>query len=602
MSSDQRARDLMDLGNKLYGDKLSLDSLLQNIAENFYPERADFTRTIILGEDFAGQLMDTYPVLMHRELSNSISAMLRPRDSDWFRLTTLIDDLDSDDETGKFLEYLKKETRAGLYDPRASFVRATKQADYDFTAFGQAILSIEQVLDKKTEQPHLYFKCHHFRDCAFLENDLGEIDHLHRKDSLPARAMVEKFSHVGKLSDKVLKAAEKEPNKSCPFRVIVMPSDEYDLTSKGGKKGGKKLPFVCIYVDADEGKMIYEHPLQDFLYVVPRWHMISTSQYAFSPAAITALPDARMAQDLSRIILESGEKQVDPPLIATEDAVREVNIQAGAVTWADYAYDERLGEALRPLNLNHDMRTGFAMRQDVREILTKAFWVDKLQLPDTSSAKTAYEISQRIQEHVRNLLPLFEPMEMEYNVRLLERSFSALRNMGKIDLSQAPNSLRGRDITWAFESPIQQNAKRLKTQQFSEVLQLIQAAKQMGVMSQPTDLDRGLHDAIVGTGAPAAWSKSQMQLQAEAQQRAQAQAMEVMASMVQRGSEMAGHVADSSQRIDQAMQGAPEGANAPKPVKAKPLKPQKAQASERTQRLARVGAQMPTSSPIGNAA
>lgn len=597
MASDNRARDLLDLGNKIFGDKLSLDSLNQNIAENFYPERADFTRNIVLGEDFAGQLMDTYPVLMHRELSNSISAMLRPRDSDWFRLTTLIDELDADDDVAKFLEYLKKETRAGLYDPRSSFVRATKQADYDFVAFGNAIVSVEQVLDKKSEQPHLYFKCHHFRDCAWLENDLGEIDHLHRKDALPARAMVERFKHCGKLSDKVLRAAEKEPNKPFSFRVIVMPSDEYDLTQKGGKKGGKKLPFVCSYVDAEEAKIIYEHPLADFLYVVPRWQMISTSQYAFSPAAIRALPDARMAQDLSRIIIESGEKQIDPPLIATEDAVREVNIQPGAVTWADYAYDERLGEALRPLKLDHDMRTGFAMRQDVREILTKAFWVDKLQLPDTSSAKTAYEISQRIQEHVRNLLPLFEPMEMEYNVRLLERAFSALRNMGRINMSEAPHALRGRDVSWAFESPIQQNAKRLKTQQFSEVLQLLGAAKQMGVMSQPTDLEHGLKDAIVGTGAPASWNKSQDQLQAEAEQRKQTQAAEAMASMVQRGSEMAGHLADTSQRIDQAMQGAPE----PKPIKPKPLKSNKAHAAERAQRLAKVGAQMPTP-PLGNAA
>jgi hypothetical protein len=35
---------------------------------------------------------------------------------------------------------------------------------------------------------------------------------------------------------------------------------------------------------------------------------------------------------------------------------------------------------------------------------------------------TAYEVGQRVQEYIRNALPIFEPMEMEYNAALCDES------------------------------------------------------------------------------------------------------------------------------------------------------------------------------------
>ena len=54
-SIERKVNDLFSRG--------SLLSLWQNIADNFYPERAEFTLSRTLGEEFADHLSTSYPVL-----------------------------------------------------------------------------------------------------------------------------------------------------------------------------------------------------------------------------------------------------------------------------------------------------------------------------------------------------------------------------------------------------------------------------------------------------------------------------------------------------------------------------------------------------------
>ena len=63
----QRVHDIRKVGDKLFADRRSLDSLWQQIAEQFYPERADFTSSRHLGADFADHLMTGGPSLIRRD-------------------------------------------------------------------------------------------------------------------------------------------------------------------------------------------------------------------------------------------------------------------------------------------------------------------------------------------------------------------------------------------------------------------------------------------------------------------------------------------------------------------------------------------------------
>ena len=76
-------KQLRELGDNLFGKALPLRGLWQEIADNFYPERADFTIWRPLGTDFAANLMTSWPVMCRRDLGNQISTMLRPTARPW---------------------------------------------------------------------------------------------------------------------------------------------------------------------------------------------------------------------------------------------------------------------------------------------------------------------------------------------------------------------------------------------------------------------------------------------------------------------------------------------------------------------------------------
>ncbi len=563
MAKDARALELVDLGNRLFTKREPLMSLWQEIADNFYPERADFNNPHSLGEDFAAHLFDSYPVLMRRELGNSISAMLRPRDRPWFRPTTLDDGLDEDEENARFLEYVGAVMKRRLYDTRAQFVRASKQADHDFVTFGQAVIECDEDRDRE----HMSYRGHHLRDCVWLENRKGVIDHLHRKQMMTARNMAAEFG-MSALHETIKKACEKEPDREFEVRVLVLPSDEYDLV-KGGAGKPKKLPYCVTYIDVENTKILREGPKALFPYVVPRWHTITGWQYAFSPATIIALPDGRLAQQMARILLEAGEKSIDPPALAKTEAIREANISAGAITWADIAYDEKLSDAFQLLEFKGDMRTGFAMRADLREMLTKAFYLDKLNLPPSEGGDkmTAEEVRRRLEEFVRSALPLFEPMEVEYNSQVLDKTFAALENMKAFDWSQMPQGLKNRDFTWAFESPIQSASSRLAVSQFQESMQIVAAAAQLGIPSKPMNMDIALRAALRAT-VPAKWMKTKPEMEAEAQAMAEQAQDQAEMQEVSQIADVATRGAQAAQAVGQAMQ--PAQLQAPQKMKALP--------------------------------
>ena len=542
---DARATELIAIGEKLYHGRLSLLSLWQEIAENFYPQRADFTYQRVLGEEFAWFLMDSFPVLCCRELSTTLSTMLRPRGAQWFNLTCGRDEIDEKPENAKWLERQSKAIYRAMYDPRAKFIRATKEGDADFVTFGNAVISIEEAPAKN----HLLYRSWHLRDCAWVENNVGEVDTMHRRIKMQARNAISTFG-ANNLDRRLVEASNKEPNREFEFRHILMPTEDYDAP----RKRTKRLPFTSIYIDVGHERIVKEGGLRNFQYAVPRWQTVSGFQYSFSPATAIGLPDARCAQDIGRTMTESSEKSVNPPLIATQQAMRsDVNVQAGGITWVDAEYDEKMGEALRPLQIVGNLEGGLAVRQDIREVLTRHFFLDKLTLPEAGKDMTAYEVARRLEDFVRNALPLFEPMEVEYNVALCEKTLAILEWTAAIDRAGMPAELKQYPLSFKFQSPIQDAAGRAKVAQFQEGAQLIGIAKQLDQsVMPPVDLDASLLDALEGTGAPASWFKDEKQQISDKMAAAHAANVANLAKSLQMGAGVGGQVADATQKMRQA--------------------------------------------------
>lgn len=499
---DPRVRDLMDMGERLFTKRRPALSLWQEIAENFYPHRADFMASHSIGDDFAAHLMSSYPVLAHREIVNSLSEIMRPTSNVWAKAS--VARLDRVDNAGKrWLESASEVQRRAMYDRRAGFVKASRQKDEDLVGIGQGIYSVEL----NREDARLLYRAWHPRDVAWGEDHTGTINQVVRRGKYTLSDLVKTFRDV---PEKIREDAKKTPSKEVEYRHFVVPRQMYDLDD-GKRFSEREYPFVSVYVLCEgETKVLEAVPSRDLIYCIPRWITIPGSQYAYSPCTVAALPDARLLQQMTLVLLEAGETAIKPPMIATEEAVRsDVQLFAGGLTWVSDEYDEKLGEALRPITQDRSgLAFGLQMTAETRDAIANAFFLNRLNLPPvTGREMTAYEVSQRVQEYIRTTLPLFAPLEDEDNAVMCEMTFTRLLYGGAFgSFNNIPDSLRSQEIQFRFESPLHEAVERAKVVKFREAGQLIAEAMQLDqTIPLNVDIQTAFRDALEGAGTPAKW-------------------------------------------------------------------------------------------------
>lgn len=532
-----RHRALFERGN--------VENLWQELAEQFYPERADFTVERTEGDDLTSRLFDSTPVLFRRDLGNAFSAMLRPRSQAWFRADLEYPDVPRTREVRAFFDHVTEVTRRAVYARSAQMAAATKQADMDYATFGNAVLSVEA----NRQRNGLSFHCYHLKDCAWAENADGEVDVIHRRFSLTARQMAQMFAQPGDELPKEVKQSlegygkadtNRTPEKKCKMIHVVMPAREYEFKTR--KVRSRSAPWASVYM-TDAGHIVRESVSRHFRYVVPRWQRMQGSVYAVSPAAMTALPDARMMQRVAQLMLEAAEKQVDPPLKAIQGAViGEVNTEASGLTWLEHDYDQRTGDPLVPMELGKNVRLGVDLLERIAGHLNEAFYLSKLRLPQRDR-RTAYETAQLVEEFIREAIPLFEPLETEYNAPLLDMVAGILMDNDAYDLRLMPREAAGQNMIWAFSNPLHAAIEKNKVFQYEATVNMLA----MGVQLEPgmrsdTDLRTAYRDALGGMGVPALWLREKDEADAMVEQEAQQREMQQAAQMAQQAGDAAASV------------------------------------------------------------
>jgi len=542
------AKQLRQLAETVFGKKGTLNSLHQEIAEHFYPERADFTLRRQPGDEFADHLMTSYPVLVRRELAEQIGTMLRPKATPWFKMVPA-DPEREDNEANRWLEWSTGLMRRAMYDPAASFARAMKEGDNDFATFGQPAISIELCWDPPGEVgPHLLYRCWHLRDFAWQEDRYGKIGNRFRKWKPTIYHLNAHFP--GKLHANLAGKLATLPLEEVDVLHLVVEADYYEKRVPAGQ------PYWSIYYDCQNEVVIEEQPVWCPIYAIPRWQTVGASPYAYSPATIVALPDARLLQAMTLTLLEAGEKITNPPLIAVDEVVRgDISVFAGGITIVDRDYDEKLGEALRPMTIDaKGIPLGIEMQQDSRRILAEVFYLNKLKLPQRTSAMTAYEVAQLVQQYIRDALPLFEPMEENYNGDICNFTFEVLRRANAFGSPYlVPRSLQGKDVNFRFQSPLHEEIDAVKGQKFLQMksLTLEAAALDKTVIAIP-DAKKALRDALTGIGIPATWQRSETTVRdMERAQQSVDQAEQALAALGP-ASEAAANIAGAQKDMAQA--------------------------------------------------
>jgi hypothetical protein len=437
----------------------------------------------------------------------------------------MVDDQLEDHAAKEWLQHKVKLMRRAMYDPSSHFQRSSKEADRDYVNFGNAVLSIVPNRDRNG----LLFRNYHLRDVAWNEDADGNIEGKYCKRKYTISQLKSLFGD--KCHDKIRNAKATDAMNEINCLHVVVPNDQYGVNTN--------LKNISLFIDLDNQHLMEQTPISTNYYVIPRWATISGSQYAYSPAMIAALPDARLFQDMTRILLEAGEKAVDPPMIATENAVRsDISIMAGGITYIDEDYDERLGSALRPLGIDRSgIPLGMEMADRTQQMLAKALYLDKFTLP-VYNEMTAYEAGIRTQEYIRTIMPIFEPIEEEYSAPLCQEVFDVMWNMGWMgSVYDIPESLqRSPDYQFKFISPLSQSEDRAavgKFQALSEVINVAAGLDPTFVMN--VDIDKAGRAAIEGAGADQEWLNSEDEVSEMKAAEVERQQMMQEAQMVEQG-------------------------------------------------------------------
>ena len=522
MAQSEKAKILLSRFDRLKTQRQNWESHWQEVADYMQPRKADVTKSRSKGDKRTELIFDSSPLQSVELLSASLHGMLTNPSTPWFSLKFKNEGMEGEDEAKAWLESATEVMYSAFN--QSNFQQEIFELYHDLITFGTAAMFIEE-----DDEDNLKFSTRHINEIYISENDKGRIDTVFRKFRISARAAIQKF---GKVSTHIAVTAKKDPYEEVEILHAVYPRSDFNPT----KQDKENMPFESIYMDADSGDELSVSGFKEFPFVVPRYLKASHEIYGRSPA-MTALPDVKMLNEMSKTIIKSAQKQVDPPLLVPDDGfLLPVRTVPGGLNF----YRAGTRDRIEPLNIGANNTLGLNMEEQRRNSIRNAFYVNQLMM-QTGPQMTATEVIQRNEEKMRLLGPVLGRLQSELLKPLIDRSFAILmrRNL----FAQPPEFLSGQDIEIEYVSPL---AKAQKSTELSSIMRAIEIMGSLSNVAPVFDhinMDKLVRHLTNIVGVPQKILKPQSELNAERQEQAaqaqQQQQMQQLQQVAQAGRDIA---------------------------------------------------------------
>jgi len=537
--ADSRAMELLRIGSLAFTKASGYFSMCQELGELYYPLRADWTTEFTLGTDFATGVLDGFTINSRETLGNAIDSMLRQ--GEWFAVGTGDEKRDKRAINAIALKRVTNMFRRIITDHRTGFQRATKEADHDWVTFGNPVLSWEA----SPGRDFMLLRAWHPKTVAWMTNDAGQIDMAFRRGRMQARNIEQKFktgAWRGTLHKEIQDACRLDPSKEFPLMHVVAPTEQIYGWNRGDMRRIKHK-FVSFYLDETYQENLSDQGTPVFSYVIPRYRTVSNFTRGFSPMAINSLPDGRMLQSMASVILEQGEKAVDPPIVVDQNVFKnDWNLYAGGITQGDLGEYDDIRKVMQVVNTSQGMSAGLELKADVRAMIAEAWLLNKLFLPNVREMREL-EVMVRTEEFRRSALPFFNPIDSEYHAPLLSTGLEMAFHLGFIPMDVLPDELQDQDVVWAFDSPLKDAEGQKTVASFNTAVQIIAAGSQAEPgLAKQFNIAEAAIDAVMGAGAKPEWIKPEKERKNVAAQDKQAQQIQEVAGMLQTGAAAASDV------------------------------------------------------------
>jgi len=522
MARTDLSKSLLSRYEKLEGQRQNWETHWQEVADYMQPRKADVTKSRSKGDKRTELIFDSSPLQSVELLAASLHGMLTNPSTPWFSLRFKEDDMENEDEGKEWLESAT-ETMYSAFN-RSNFQQEIFELYHDLITFGTAAMFIEE-----DDEDVLKFSTRHINEMYIAENDKGRIDTVFRKFKLSARSAIQKFGNV---SNNIAVIAKKDPYEDVEILHAVYPRSDFDPK----KQDKANMPFASVYLEAGSGDELSVSGFREFPFVVPRYLKASHEIYGRSPA-MTALPDVKMLNEMSKTTIKSAQKQVDPPLLVPDDGfILPVRTVPGGLNF----YRSGTRDRIEPLNIGANTPLGLNMEEQRRNSIRNAFYVNQLMM-QSGPQMTATEVIQRNEEKMRLLGPVLGRLQSELLKPLIDRAFAIL--FRKNLFRPAPQFLSGKDIEIEYVSPL---AKAQKSTELSSIMRAIEIMGSLSNVAPVFDhinmdkLVRHLADIV---GVPQKILKPQSELDAQREEAQQQQQQMQNMQQLQQVAEAGGKIA-----------------------------------------------------------
>lgn len=518
---DSRAKDAFKQQSQLENDRSVLDSHYKEIAERVLPRQDDFlTSNRMEGEKRTDKIFDSTAPLALDRAASAIDSLITPSTQMYQGLEPEDERLLEDKATMMFLDELNKSIFRMRYRPMANFASQAHECYVSLMAFGTLGMFTDDMVGVNSR-----YKSISMVELYIAENAAGIVDLSHRKFQLSARAAVNKPEFRGKLPEKIVKEAERNPFMKFDFLHCVRPN--YDM--KPGKMGPEGMPWYSCYLSYEGEAFITEGGYRTMPYAISRHVTAPREVYGRSPA-MQVLPDIKMLNEMEKTIIRAAHKIVDPPLLAHGDGILNAfSTRPNAINYG--GVNEQGHQLVAPMKMGSNLPIALDMSEQKRKVINDAFYVTLFQILVQNPQMTATEALIRAQEKGQLLAPTVGRQQSEFLGTVTAREIDILDRAGMI--RDMPDKLRrsGGGIKAVYTNPLSRLRRAEEAVAMSNTISSIAPLAEI----KPHILDNYDEDEIARLfhevhGAPARTMRTKEQVaqirSVRAEQAAQAQQLE----------------------------------------------------------------------------
>lgn len=536
MSDD--VKSLLSQQEQLEAKRENWSNWWQSIAQRVMPSSATFTTTDTDGTRRNERLFSGRAVTANERFAAVMDDLLTPRSQVWHQLAADNEDLQDSQAVKEYFEAVNKVLFTQRYRPRANFASQKAEGYLSIGAFGNSCMFIDEEVGAGPRYRHVFLK-----EVFWSENHQGVIDIVNRKFPMNARqAMQCAKQYNWTLPEKIRTAATNDPLKEFDFLHCVRPNEERVQS----RKDAKGMAFSSFYIAMEGSVMLGTGGYTTFPYAIGRYMLAPREIYARSPA-MACWGAIQTINEQKKTILRAGQKEVDPPLLLSEDgALEPFNLRPGALNHGTLSADGT--PLVQPLKIGANIPLGMELMEMEGHEIDDSFLVTLFQVLTENPQMTATQVLEIAQQKAVLLAPIMGRQHSEDLGPLIARELDIAAKNGLLPDMPPELADYGAEYKIEYRSPL---ARAMRAQDGVAIMRTFEALP-AAVSIDPDsafvlDVQGGLRELAEINGVPAKLIREKKMVDQMVAQRDQQKQVAGMAAMAPEMSQAALNAAKAEQ-------------------------------------------------------